>query len=95
MDNRSRSRYLEMCLQAVEASVEEERTIYKIEMGKPRFGRQTFLTFRVSTGILSAAGDAIEAGSEIDHYLMVNVDPPHASLAMRPAEFVPYGVHDN
>ncbi|MET0239502.1 MAG: hypothetical protein ABW184_06345 [Sphingobium sp.] len=88
MTDRRHLDYFESCLRAIRENVPEDRTIYKIEMGVPRFGRQTFLAFRISTGALSMSGDGID--DVTDQFLGVNVDPPHAIMPLRPSEFISY-----
>lgn len=71
-------RYLNSCLKLVDMETKDTESVLRLERGKTRFGRQTFLYYKIHIGtfVNNAGGEPVDVHSIVAE---INVDTPDSA----------------
>jgi hypothetical protein len=80
--------YLNACIGLVESALDAEDSILLIEQGETKYGRQTFVNYRVAIGTFENRTGNNPVNRRVV-FVQVNVDPPHRAQLVDESEWRP------
>jgi hypothetical protein len=89
MPANSHLQYLQACLDYISKTPSTDTHTYELLQGKPLFGSQTFIPYRISSAQFTNSGAAIVPGSQIVRFVAVNVDTLDHVIDIQPDDFRP------
>lgn len=80
--------YLHACLSLVSGTLGEQESVLAVVRGQTRYGRQTFVFFKVRIGTFEnmTGNTPVNVRSVV---VEVNVDPPHHARLVHDSDWVP------
>jgi hypothetical protein len=89
MSNNGWIQALQSCITLVATTLDIEQSILEVDQGQTRFGKQTFIFYKVRTGTF--VGNT--GNTPVDQrttYVQVNVDPPNVATFTDASNWIPF-----